>query len=65
MSKKEIASQPKAKEAMDKEWKRLWDKNVWDATSVRAWNDVAAEATRTNVDVRVGRLFGIMVEKVA
>ena len=50
---------------MDKEWKRLWDKNVWDAASVREWNDVAAEARCNKVDVHMGRLFGIMVEKAA
>ena len=50
---------------MEKEWKRLWDKNVWDAASVRKWNDVAAEARRSKVDVRMGRMFGIMVEKAA
>ena len=65
VSKKEIASQAKAKEAMEKEWKRLWDKKVWDAASVREWSDVAAEARRSKVDVRMGRLFGIMVEKAA
>ena len=62
---KEIADQPKAKEAAAKEWTRLWDKCVWDATTVREWADVAAEARKRNVDVRMGRLFGIMVEKAA
>ena len=65
VGKKEIAGQPKARDAMEKEWKRLWDKDVWGATTVREWNDVAAEARRENVDVRMGRLFGIMVEKAA
>jgi hypothetical protein len=32
---------------------------------VREWNDVAAEARRSKVDVHMGRLFGIMVEKAA
>ena len=27
---KEIASQPKAREVAVKEWKRLWDKDVWE-----------------------------------
>jgi hypothetical protein len=39
--------------------------DVWDAASVREWSDVAAEARKKNVDVHVGRLFGIMVEKAA
>ena len=63
VGKKEIAGQPKARDAMEKEWKRLWDKDVWDASTVREWNDVFAEARRKNVDAHMGRLFGIMVEK--
>ena len=64
VGKKEIASQPKAREAAAKEWKRLWEKDVWDATVVE-WYDVAAEARKSNVNVHMGRLFGIMVEKAA
>ena len=47
LAKKEITRQPKAKEAAVKEWKRLWEKDVWDATVVREWHDVAAEARKT------------------
>ena len=65
VGKKEIASQPKAREAAVKEWKRLWEKDDWDANVVREWHDVAAEARKDHVDVHMGRLFGIMVEKAA
>ena len=65
VGKTEIAGQPKAKEAAVKEWKRLWEKDVWDAKIAREWHDVAAEARKNNVNVHMGRLFGIMVEKAA
>ena len=35
-----IARTPKAKAAMDKEWKRLRDKRVWVEEKPREWDDV-------------------------
>ena len=62
---KEIANQQKAREAATKEWKRLWEKDAWGATIVREWYGVVVEARKSNVNVHMGRLFGIMVEKAA
>jgi hypothetical protein len=65
VGRKEYESKPAAMEAMRKEWKRLWSKDVWDAKSVREWADVSAGARRKGHGVHMGRLFGIMVEKAA
>eukprot|EP00974_Lingulodinium_polyedra_P053542 5145948-Lingulodinium_polyedra.AAC.1 len=48
---------------MKSEWKRLWDKSVWDHRGVREWSEVAREAQRKGVTVHSGRLFGICVQK--
>jgi len=50
-------------EAASSEWKRLWNKHVWDHKIVREWSDVFAEARRNNKTVHIGRVFGICVEK--
>ena len=63
VSKKEMTLNPKAMLAMNAEWKRLWDKGVWDHTGVREWSDVAREAQRTGKTVHLGRLFGLCVQK--
>ena len=65
VSKKEMNLNAKAMEAMRAEWKRLWDKNVWDHDGVREWSDVARAAQNKNETVHLGRLFGICVEKSA
>ena len=39
---------PEAKKAMDKEWSRLREMDVWDESNVREWADVAAEAIKEN-----------------
>jgi hypothetical protein len=44
VGKKEIASMPAAKAAMDKEWNNLKDKGVWDLSTVQEWSAVAKEA---------------------
>ncbi|MCP4191077.1 MAG: hypothetical protein GY768_10670, partial [Planctomycetaceae bacterium] len=59
----EIASTPAAYLAMQEEWDRLRRKKVWDETVVREWADVAAEARRLGIEVHMGYLFGICVEK--
>ena len=56
-------SKPKAVEAMNKEWKRLWDKYVWDHDGVREWAGVAQEAQRAGKKIHMGRLFGLCAEK--
>ena len=53
----------KALDAQAAEWKRLWDKGVWDASVVMEWNDVARLAREQQREIHLGRLFGICVEK--
>ena len=48
---------------MDKEWKALRDKHVWDETLVREWADFAREAIAERKEVHFGWLFGICGEK--
>eukprot|EP00974_Lingulodinium_polyedra_P036339 3485270-Lingulodinium_polyedra.AAC.1 len=46
VSKNEMFKNEKAMRAMKTEWRRLWDKNVWDHAGIREWSDVAHEAQR-------------------
>ena len=59
----EIESNPKAKEAMLKEWKGLRDQEVFDFTMVREYDDVVAEAEKNKKEVHMARVHGICVEK--
>ena len=59
----EIDSNPKAKEAMLKEWKGLRDQEVFDFSMVREYDDVVAEAKRDKKEVHMARVHGICVEK--
>ncbi len=63
VSRKDIEKYPKAIEARKKESNNLKEKGVWDEATVREWLDVAAEARRTNTEIHIGRVFGIMVVK--
>ena len=54
---------PKAFAALEKESKKLRDMGCWDQAKVREWREVAAEAKRDGVKVRVGRISDICVEK--
>ena len=59
----EIESNPKAKEAMKKEWRGLHDQEVFDFTVVREYDDVVAEAKRNSTEIHMARVHGICVEK--
>ena len=59
----EIESNPKAKEAMLKEWKGLRDQEVFDFTMVREYDEVVAEAKKDKKEVHMARVHGISVEK--
>ena len=59
----EIESNPKAKEAMLKEWKGLRDQEVFDFTMVREYDEVVAEAKKNKKEVHMARVHGICVEK--
>ena len=52
---KERLGNPKAKAAMDLEWNKLRDTEVWDVTWVREW--VAAEAIVHEKEVHFGWRF--------
>ena len=62
VGKKEIQNTPSAQAAMDKEWLKLVNAEVW-LPCAREWSDVVAEARRMNKTVHVGRVFEICVEK--
>ena len=53
VQRKEIASNPKAKQSMTNEWQRLRDQNVWDESDAREWDDVRDEAQREGFDVHM------------
>ena len=40
---KEMLSTPAAVKAMDAEWQRLRDQQVWDESVVKKWSDIAAK----------------------
>ena len=63
VTKREVEAEPAARKAADSEWKRLWDKHVWDHNVVREWSHASAEARRLNKTIHIGRIFGICVEK--
>ncbi|WP_288992890.1 hypothetical protein [uncultured Marinobacter sp.] len=63
VTKKEIDRNPKAQAAMDAEWNRLKEKNVWDMSVVRDLKDVAWQAREKGKEIQFGWLFGICVEK--
>jgi hypothetical protein len=68
VSKSEIAKNPTLKsgscrDALDKEWKRLREKKVWDEGSVKNWKEAIHHARNTKNSIHLGRMFGIMVEK--
>ena len=59
VGRKEIATEPAAQAAVNKEWRRLVDRPVWDMNTVREWDDVANEARNNGKQVHFGRVFGI------
>ena len=63
VSKDEIASNPKAKAALDKEWENIRNKGVWDEKRVRECRDIVAEARRNGHTVHLGRIFEACYEK--
>ena len=50
-------------DAIEAEWKKLFDKQVFDMESVKPWREIAIKARRERRVVHMGRAFGIMVEK--
>ena len=64
VSQAEVERTPAAKAAMDKEWQKLVDKSCWLEKKVREFQDVTAEAKRSNKKAHFGRIFEICVRKV-
>ena len=62
VGKREIEQSDKAKEAIKKEWTRMWEKNVF-GLEIREWADVAREARDANRECHMGIVFGLMFEK--
>ena len=58
-----MLSNPKAVEAIRKEWSGLHKQNVFDMKNVREHDDVRAEARRLQEVVHFARAHGITVEK--
>ena len=63
VGKQEIASEPKAQAAIQKEWANLRLRKVWDDSIVREWSDVMHDARKKGTNTHLGRLFGICAEK--
>lgn len=69
VGKAEIKAEPKAQQALQKEWDRLKERHTWrTGTSqkedgVREWRDVAREARTAGTEVHLGMLYAICVEK--
>ena len=63
VSKKEIESNPAAKKAVEAEWARLWEKGVWDVTTVCEWSDLNRISRGAGKTIHVGRRFCICVDK--
>ena len=63
VTRKEIMNNPKAMEAFMKEWKGLWDQEVFDFTSTRKYDDVVAEAKKKGEKIHMARLHGLIYEK--
>ena len=61
--KDEIAKNPKAKAALDKEWENLRTKGVWDESRVRECKGIVDEARKNGQTVHLGRIFEACYEK--
>jgi hypothetical protein len=64
VSKKEAAGNQACADARTKEWTRLIGDNVWNFDDIREWRNVAADARKKGKTVHMGRIFGIMVERI-
>ena len=63
VGKKEMLSNPKALEAIKKEWRGLHRQYVFDMENVKEMDNVRAEAKGLGVVVHFARVHGLMVEK--
>ena len=63
VTKKEAASNPKAQEAVQKEWDGLRAIGTWGEDEGRELEEVRREAKKKGQPIHIGRLFPILVEK--
>ena len=63
VTRKEMLSNPKAMEAFMKEWKGLWEQEVFDFSQTREYDDVVNEAKRKGQKVHMARVHGLIYEK--
>ena len=59
----EIASNPRAKKAVDEEWEKLRKITTWKEKEVREYDDVVKEAKGKSKEVHFGRVFSLCHEK--
>ncbi|CAE7949193.1 unnamed protein product [Symbiodinium sp. KB8] len=63
ITRKERLSNPKAMEAFMKEWKGLWEQEVFDFSQTREYDDVVNEAKKKGQKVHMARVHGLIYEK--
>ena len=63
VTRKGMLSNPKAMEAFMKEWKGLWEQEVFDFSQTREHDDVVNEAKRKGQKVHMARVHGLIYEK--
>ena len=63
VGKAEIAAQPKAQAALDKEWNKLVIAKVWNEVKPQEWSTLARAARKTGETIHVGRVFELCTEK--
>jgi dUTP pyrophosphatase len=63
VGKSEIASTPEANAACKKEWDKLIAKTCWDTEAVKPWRAVCKKANEDGVEVHIGSLHELCMEK--
>ena len=63
ITRKEMLNNPKAMEAFTKEWKGLWEQEVFDFSQTREYDDVVNEAKKKGQRVHMARVHGLIYEK--
>ena len=63
VSRSEMLSSTEALASMKKEWKGLWDQDVFDFSRVAEYDEILREYRTKNEEVQLARVHGICVEK--
>ena len=59
----EMDRNPKALNAQDTEWSKLWGQNVWDTSCYKNTHQVMNEAKSAGAYIHIGKIFGLCVQK--